>query len=142
MNSETTINPQFTASIASGLEYWQAQTENSSDETISRLDARRQNLMRIVSYGLKLAPTQQAAAAVCLQAFPLIERRGYWQEWIPLLKSAANNIHDDLVLQVKLLNRLGELYRISRQLPAAIETHLQAEKLSQQTDKDHLRHHI
>jgi tetratricopeptide (TPR) repeat protein len=143
MTTEPTINPQFAANLAAGLAHWQAQIGELTDADILRLDAQRQNLARIVSYGLKLAPTQQAAAAVILQAFPLIEKRGYWQEWLPLLKSAvAACSPTDIVLKAELLNRLGELYRLTRQLPLAIETHLQAEELIQQTDEDHVRHHI
>jgi tetratricopeptide (TPR) repeat protein len=143
MNTDTTINPQFAANLAAGLTHWQAQIGELTDADILRLDAQRQNLARIVSYGLKLAPTQQAAAAVILKAFPLIEKRGYWQEWIPLLKNAvAACSPTDIILKAELLNRLGELYRLTRQLPLAIDTHLQAEALSQQTEEDHLRHRI
>ncbi len=80
MNSETLINPQFTASLAAGLTYWQEQTRSSTDDAVAALDVRRQNLYRAVVYGLKLEQTRRETAVVILQAFHLAERRGYWHE--------------------------------------------------------------
>ncbi|MCZ7674282.1 MAG: tetratricopeptide repeat protein [Chloroflexi bacterium] len=143
MPPELTIHPQFIANLVAGLAHWQVQIGELTDADILRLDARRQNLARIVAYGLNLVPTQPAAATIILQAFPLIEKRGYWQEWLPLLTSAvAACSPSDIVLKAELLNRLGELYRLTRQLPLAIDTHLQAAALIEQTDEDHLRHRI
>ncbi len=153
MNSETLINPQFTASLAAGLTYWQEQTRSSTDDAVAALDVRRQNLYRAVVYGLKLEQTRRETAVVILQAFHLAERRGYWHEWIPLIQNAASACPpDEPLLRAELLNRLGELYLTSRQLAAAIESHLQAETILKQTGEDHkranhlragdLRHHI
>jgi tetratricopeptide (TPR) repeat protein len=142
MNPETTIHPQFTASIAAGLAHWQNETVENTDAVLIRLDAQRHNLARLISYGLKLAQTQRAAAMVALQSFYLAERRGYWQEWIAMLQNAAASMSEDPVLQAELLYRLGELYRVSRQLPAAIETHRRAEAVAAQTEAAHLRHRI
>ncbi|MBK8989586.1 MAG: tetratricopeptide repeat protein [Chloroflexi bacterium] len=153
MNPETAINPQFTAALAAGIAYWQEQTSSSTEDAVAALDARRQNLYRAVVYGSKLAQTRRETAIVILQAFHLAERRGYWHEWIPLLQNAAATCPpDEPVLKAELLNRLGELYRANRQLPAAIESHLQAEAALKQADgshshaehlhAEHLRHHI
>ena len=153
MNSETAINPQFTASLRAVVAYWQEQTISNTDDAVAALDTRRQNLYRAVVYGLKLEQTRRETAVVILQAFHLAERRGYWHEWIPLIQNAASACPpDEPILKAELLNRLGELYRTSRQLPAAIESHLQAETILKQTDEDHrragdlranhLRHHI
>ncbi|MFO7682010.1 MAG: tetratricopeptide repeat protein [Chloroflexota bacterium] len=143
MNPETVINPQFTTGLAAGIAYWQEQTTSNTDDAVAALDARRQNLYRAVVYGSKLAQTRRETAVVILQAFHLAERRGYWHEWIPLLQNAAAACPpDEPLLKAELLNRLGELYRANRQLPAAIESHLHAEAALKQTEAEHLRHHI
>ena len=148
MNSETAINPQFTAGLRAVVAYWQEQTISNTDDAVAALDTRRQNLYRAVVYGLKLEQTRRETAVVILQAFHLAERRGYWHEWIPLIQNAASACPpDEPILRAELLNRLGELYLTSRQLAAAIESHLQAETILKQTGEDHkragdLRHHI
>ncbi|MGB5060903.1 MAG: tetratricopeptide repeat protein [Candidatus Promineifilaceae bacterium] len=140
MNSETAINPQFTAGLTAVVAYWQEQTISNTDDAVAALDTRRQNLYRAVVYGLKLEQTRRETAVVILQAFHLAERRGYWHEWIPLLQNAAAACPpDEPLLKADLLNRLGELYLTSRQLPASIESHLQAEAILKQTGEDHKR---
>ncbi len=126
-------DPQFVNYIKAGLQYWQEQTEDNSEDTIHRLDADRQNLYRLVQYGQKLPETQHGTAMVALQAFYLIERKGYWMEWIPILEQAAAQwVGDDLRLKGHILNRLGYLYQLNRRLPEAVEVHLQAEQIAHQ----------
>jgi tetratricopeptide (TPR) repeat protein len=143
MSMSEPINPQFVRAIAASITHWQRQTTSKDEQTIQSLDKERQNLNRAVNYGLQLAETWQETAVVVLQTFHLAERRGYWQEWISLLQTAAADCPpDNPTLKAELLNRLGELYRADRQLPAAIEAHLQAEKIVEPTDQEHLRHRI
>lgn len=137
------VHPQFVQSIQAGLRYWQTQMEDNSDEAIRRLDAECNNLYRLVQFGQRLPEMWRDTAVVALQAFYLVERRGYWPEWIPILEQAvAHWAQDDLPLKGQLLNRLGYLYQISRQLSQAVSRHAQAEQIARQLQDTHLLNHV
>ncbi len=128
-----TPSPQFIHSTKAAIAYWHRRTQAIDDNAISQLDFERQNLFQAVQFGLALPQTLQEAAIVALQAFNLVERRGYWEEWIPVLEQAATFCTDkQLHLKFELLSRLGQLQRFSQQLSTAIETHREAENLAQQ----------
>jgi tetratricopeptide (TPR) repeat protein len=131
MSSE--ISPQFIASLTNALTYWQQQTQDLDDAGIIEIDPERHNLHEVVTIGLDLPQTWELAAGVILQAFPLAERRGYWQEWLEVLNKALAHCPDTAYrLQGQLLNRMGELYRYNRQLEKAITAHKQAETIAQE----------
>lgn len=133
MMDDQTPHPQFVQSIKTGLHYWQAQTEDAADEAIRRLDAERHNLYRLVYYGGALPALWPDTAVLALNAFYLVERKGYWLEWIPVLEQAASRwAQDDLRLKVQLLHRLGYLYQVSRQLSQAVAVHTQAEQMARE----------
>lgn len=132
MSTPQPPSPQFVKSIAAGVAYWKQRTGNLSDQAIVSLDAERQNLYRIVEFGLTLSETWRETAVVTLQTFDFVERYAYWQEWIPFLEQAiARCARQDRQLKIKLLNRLGQLYRFLRKLPAAINTHQKAAVIAQ-----------
>lgn len=142
MNAQP-VHPQFVQTIHAGLRYWQTQMEDNSDEAIRRLDADRHNLYRIVQFGQWLPEMWRDTAVIALQAFYLVERKGYWPEWIPILEQAvAHWVQDDLPLKGQLLNRLGYLYQISRQLSQAVATHAQAEQIARQLQDARLLNHV
>ncbi len=147
-------SPRFVQSTRAAVAYWRQRTQETNDNAIRRLDIERQNLFQAVQIGLALPQTGEDTAVVALQAFDLIERRGYWGEWIPVLKKAVACARESLPLRFDLLSRLGQLQRFAQKLPAAIETHHKAETLARQLgDKrilviaycdlgeDYLRHH-
>lgn len=135
MSSE--ISPQFIASLTNALVYWQQQTQNLDDALIIEIDPERQNLHEVVVIGLDLPQTWKLAAGVALQVFYLVERRGYWQEWLEVLNKALVYCPTTAYhLQGQLLNRIGELHRFGRQLEEAIEVHKQAEALAQQQEDE------
>lgn len=125
--------PRFTQIIHDALAHWQSRTATLDDDLIQALDADRENLFRLVEFGLGLAETQRATAVLMNQLYPLVQRRSYEREWIPLLERATEDGNSaDPILQVKLLNQLGQLRRLRRQLPAALAAHQEAAKLSRQ----------
>jgi len=127
----TEPTPQFITAIAAAVAYWRQRTEELDDAAIARLDEERQNLYRAVEFGLKRPETWEAAAEVALQAFDLVERRGYWREWLPMLEAAiAECGKAQPGLKCRLLNRLGFFYRQERQLDAAVAMHQGAEALA------------
>ena len=137
VSSTEPISSQFVESVAAGIAYWRVQTREINDQTLSELDNERHNLYRAVEYGLKLKQTWRDTAVVSLQAFPLVERRGYWTDWIPVLERAVSLCPDEeSELKCKLLNRLGQSYRLNRQLDLAIEVHHQSESIGRQSGND------
>ncbi len=124
-------HPQFVRGIQAGLGYWQVETQDESDAAIRRLDAERHNLYRLVQYGQHIPELWSDTAVLARNAFYLVERKGYWLEWIPVLEQAVSQwAQDDWRLQVQLLHRLGYLYQMGRQLPQAVTTHTKAEQLA------------
>jgi tetratricopeptide (TPR) repeat protein len=133
----TEISPQFIASLANGLAYWQRLTENLDDACIIEIDPERHNLHEAVIWGLDLPQTCQLASNVALQTFFLAERKGYWQEWAEFFERALKQRHAiESHRQGRLLNRLGELYRYMRRLEEAVAVHKEAESLAQEQEDD------
>ena len=123
----TAISPTFIRRIAANLQYWQQQTENVSDSTLLTLDTERHNLHRAVRYGLQVPETARMAAEVAANLFNLVERRGYWLEWLPLLeKIVYSPLHANHEHIPKFMNQLGFLYRLTRDFKRAEEMHQQA----------------
>lgn len=127
--------PRFTQILRSSLAYWQAQTTELDDQSIRTLDAERENLFRLVEFGLELAETRRETAVLMDRLYQLVQRHGYWREWIPLLEQATANRSDAApALRVKLLNQLGQLRRLRRQLPDALAAHQKAAALARQAN--------
>ncbi len=122
----------FARSVAANLAYWLAKTDEIGEETVHELDQERHNLWRAVRFGLDLEATRCAAAELILQVYQLIERRGYWQRWIPLLEMAVDSCSDEgEALIVHLLDRLGQCYRLNRQWDESVRRHQQEAEIAQ-----------
>lgn len=133
------VPPQFVAQIARTLAIWQERTQEMDERAIREVDDQRQNLHRAVEFGLKLPETWPATAVVVLQAFPLIERRGYWLEWITVIEKVlayCPRPDEERWPRFKLLNRLGQLHRLNRQIPQAIACHEAAGAIADELDDD------
>jgi len=131
-------NPRFIKSIAANIAYWTTRTEELQDETLSALDAERGNIFRAVQFGLRLPQTRAATADLVLQSFLLIERRGYWREWNPLMQQLIATEKEENLRKNKLLMQLGQLQRLDLQLPAALESHLLALDVAQKLAEERL----
>lgn len=115
---------QFTRSVTANVSYWRQRTQSLADETLPILDRERQNLYRAARYGLHLPDTWRETAELVLQSFVLIERRGYWGEWIPMLEQLLGKCPvDELALRGRILDHLGIFYRNNNQLEKAFITH-------------------
>lgn len=131
----------FIKSIQLGLKYWRERTAVETEANILRLDDEKQNLYNIMTYAEKLPQLWPDTAVVALQAFYLVERRGYWRDWMPFMeKAVAVWVPDDPLLQAKLYNRLGYLYQVDRRLDAAVAAHEQAAQLAQTVGDDFVLH--
>ncbi|MFZ0547042.1 MAG: tetratricopeptide repeat protein [Candidatus Promineifilaceae bacterium] len=131
------VDPFFIQQLKIVLEHWQEEATLQDKEVLSRLDNSRQNLFHIVNLGLEHSYTQTAAARLSLAVFLLVERRGYWVEWIPVLEQAIDlNGEQPSSLMFDLYNRLGQLYRWDRRIKDAIKAHQSAEGVAQQLSDD------
>lgn len=129
------INPQFVEQIAANIKYWQQVTVTLSDETLTRIDKEKHNLFRAVYFGLVPDKTVSITLNLILTLFPLIERRGYWHEWLPILVQAINCCPpNNTQLKIRLLNQLGFLHQLIRDFPQAITVLEKAVKLAQLED--------
>lgn len=81
----------------------------------------RSNLLRAIEFGLKTDSVSRQTTELILQLYPLIERRGYWAEWIPVLQAAIASARTEARVRLQLQNQLGFIYRLNRQLSDAIE---------------------
>ncbi len=125
-HTHTQIQPSelFVHSITANIDYWQQRTKALTAETLPKIDHDCQNLYRAVKFGLEIDATWRETAQLILQNYVLIERRGYWGEWIPILERALAGCGDDqLALRGRLLDHLGLFYQHNRQLEKAIATH-------------------
>lgn len=120
-------SPQFIQSIQAGLRYWQQKTRELGTDQVQWLDKRRQNLYQAVLFGLQTAETWEDTASVLLQAFNFVEWGGYSHEWIPVLEQALALAPDeDSIWNGRILNSLGQLYRLAGRHGDAIAQHEKA----------------
>lgn len=130
-----TISSNFKRGVAANIRYWQQKTFEVSDRTLGQLDEESQNLYRAVEYGLQLPETLADTVALITQLFNLPERRGYWVEWRPILEETLAIWHKRFPNQtrtrLKLLNQLGFLQRLNRDLDQAVQSHLTVIDLAQ-----------
>ncbi len=115
---------QFTHSVAANVVYWRRRAKELTHNNLSALDRDRQNLYRAVRFGLQLPKTWQETAELIVQSFILIEKRGYWDEWIPIMERALDKCPaDNLALRGRILDQLGVFRRYNRQLDKAYAAH-------------------
>ncbi len=119
------VDPEFIELIAARISYWRRRTANLQDENLETVDADRNGLWRTVDFGLALPTLAVATATLVCQSFPLIERRGYWADWLPcVLRASAVPVPPDL--HIRLLNQAGVFYREMERPAEAINAHHQA----------------
>ncbi len=115
---------RFEKSVASNIKYWLTFVAEKGDTAVHELDQEHDNILRAAQFGSALAGTWKGSVELAIQVFTLIERRGYWRRWIPILRSASRKWEskDDLE-RLDMLDRLGQCYRFDRQWEKAITTH-------------------
>lgn len=117
-------SPRFIKLLQINLTYWQEQTAELTDTAISDLRVEHENLLKAVQMGLELEETEQPAIRLAVQLFPLIERGGSWQMWLPVLENAvAKTAVVDPRLACQLLNFWGRLLRLNNDYQSALAIH-------------------
>ncbi len=124
---------EFSASVVAGLEYWRDRTRDMDDRVIAEIDGQRQNLFRAVHFGIQVEAAWPAVAEVALQLEPLVNRRMYRGEWIPVLEGLLNICPVDAPSpKFDLLIQLGRMQRLERHFEEANQTHRAAEALARE----------
>ena len=133
---------QFAHSVAANVVYWRQRTKELAHNNLSTFDRDRQNLYRAVRFGLQLAETWQETAELILQSFVLVEKRGYWGEWIPILERLFDKCPEgNLALRGRILDQLGIFHRYNRQLDKAFTVHQEEFQIGETTqDKWRIAH--
>lgn len=133
---------QFLESVAANIAHWQRRTDNLTEQKLRMLDDERQNLLRAVEFGLAFPRTWRQTAELVLQSFSFIEQRGYWREWIPMLKRALLKCTDaDLPLKGRILDQLGIFLRLDWEWKEAVVSHMEEEAIGLRlADENRLAH--
>lgn len=123
-------DPDFIHAITTNIDYWRHYL--NGQKGLQTLTKEHENLLRAVEFGLVLPDTQIQAAQLAYEAYPFVERRGYWQAWIPILERAiAVCVGDHVWLRCKLLNHWGQLLRMTQKYNVAIAAHKESEETAQ-----------
>lgn len=103
------------------------------NRAIETVDQERQNLLRAVQFGLALPQAWDLTTAIALGAIPLINRRLYRKEWIPVLEQLVSQCPAGRQReQFDLLIQSGRMQRLEQQRDSALETLQQAEALARE----------
>ncbi len=134
--------PQFRRSVADNLKFWRQTVDGVNERNVRVLSSEWENVRRAVRFGSGLSQTWRDAASLVVQCFDLIEQRGTWSAWIPLLEELVGRCDEgDTALRGRLLNSLGSFYRREHQLDEALRTHRAEESVGHELqDKSRLAH--
>jgi tetratricopeptide (TPR) repeat protein len=133
--NEQEIHPLFLKGLQANLDYWQEKTADRFTVPLASLRQDFPNIRQAVDFGLVLPETAESAASLALQASFITDRVGNWQEWLPVLESLAGQMGAvDSQLHCQLLNRLGQLLRLSGQPQEAINCHQRMATMAQRLD--------
>lgn len=129
----------FMRHIEAAVEIWLERLAEPGDRALVEADREKDNLYQLLQHGLHLDETVQLTTHAALQAFELVERRGYWDEWLALLERANRALTtDDLKLTILLLNRMGQIKRLKNQADESIAHCVQALEIARKINDPRL----
>ncbi len=132
--TSTQFAPPFVQTVEANLGYWRQRRAHPLPISQTERLADLRNLSFALRFGLACELTRLKSVELMLAWFEVFELHGPWGEWMHLMTQAVQlceSKHPNLTC--KLLNRLGFLYRLTRQLPTALETHQRALYLAEQS---------
>jgi tetratricopeptide (TPR) repeat protein len=125
-------SPRFIRGIGANIAYWQQQANPLTEDRVRRLREQQANLVQAVHFGLVLPVTQRETIQLSLQLFPLVERNGYWHNWLPLFAVMLDTVSSqEDSRRLLLLKRYGQLLRLNRELDRAIACHQEMAQIAQ-----------
>lgn len=136
------LSDGLTPFIARGLDKLSDWIKQFGRTPTPKFITRRDEILHAVTLAMEFPSTRPTAVALTLAVFPLIENSDSWVPWRPLFETFPNYFDEfDLPTRAYLLNRLGQLYRLSGQMRQAIAIHQDALALAEQTPNDKLLLH-
>lgn len=125
----------FLDCVLANLNYWRQTVSALPESEFGALDADWPNLLRALRYGLAAPEARPAAAELTLAAFDFVERRGYWEAWLPLLRRLLDSWPEAPILgRALLLDQYGSFLRLSQHPAKAVAAHTEAEALWRELD--------
>lgn len=132
-------NAIFLRHIETAIEIWLDRLADQGEESLAAANREKENLYQLLQHGLYLPDTVPLSANVALQAFELVERGGYWQEWLDLLQRAEAGLTEkDRELHVLILNRMGQIKRLQNHIDDAIGYSQRALKIANELHQPRL----
>lgn len=125
----------FYQAVAQNLVYWRHTLLLTGAQT-DRWQPQHDTIYEAIRAGLAHPPTQLAAAALCADLFPIMERWGFWSTWQPLIATANTMVAETDALFVRLLIWHGRIDFLNRNFTDAVATHQKA--LAAAHSSDHL----
>lgn len=126
----------FVACTLANLEYWRQVVSAAPESEFGALAEDWPNLLQAVRYGLALPEAWPATAELALAAFDFVERQGYWEAWLPLLRKLLEARPEAPPrTRALLLDQTGNFLRLSRRPAEAVAAHTEAEALLRTLDE-------
>lgn len=120
----------FVACVCANLEYWRQMVSAMPESEFGALAEEWPNLRQAVQFGLALTQARPATAELALAAFDFVERHGYWETWLPLLRGLLEAWPDAPPrTRALLLDQWGSFLRLGQRLAEAVAAHTEAEAL-------------
>lgn len=125
----------FEQAILNNLRYWNQQSINDLD--IVSLDRERDNLIRAISFGLKMNQAWELVYPLIIDFTPYLERKGYWDTLHKMLTLAINKAKElnDLETNVVLLGLLARLLQRQSKIKETIATYRRTVRLARKIGK-------
>lgn len=126
--------------IRANIAYWRQTMSQLTEKQWQTIDIERANILRATQVSLRLpdkeiTPTlREDWVTLSESLWRYVERRGYVYEWLPVLENLCQRFEGDPRVYCLLLNRLGELYRLNRQINKAVDLHDMALRIAQESE--------
>jgi tetratricopeptide (TPR) repeat protein len=125
----------FIACVCANLEYWRQTVSATPEAEFGALEEDWPNLLQAVRFGLALTQARPATAELALAAFDFVERHGYWEAWLPLLRALIEAWPDAPPrTRARLLDQCGSFLRLGQRPAEAVAAHTEAEALLRELD--------
>ena len=130
---------EYTAVIEAGLEYWTEQVGRLSRVSTAELSHKLDSIIYLIQCSYGWPETLPQASNLILVVFPQAERHGWGARFIPILEHVVKlQTNQDSPEKVRLLNRLGQLYRQQQRYTLAVQIHKESETIAKKVDKPSL----
>ncbi|MBX3055852.1 MAG: tetratricopeptide repeat protein [Anaerolineae bacterium] len=125
--------------IQANIAHWRQTMSHLTEKQWQTLDIERANILRAIQVSLRLPDKEitqtlrEDWVTLSESLWRYVERQGYVYEWLPILENLCQRFEGDSHVYCLLLNRLGELYRLNRQIDKAVDLHDAALRIAQES---------